>query len=94
MSQQQDAQSSNQEGRIQLALSQSAIPILRYMHMPIKVSVELPTNHVASYPASRTDYPPPRIAVVMQSHYVNGYLHLLSLTSCYKVNRNANKRAR
>jgi hypothetical protein len=40
---------------------------LRYMHMPIKGSVELSTNHVALYPASRTKYPPPRDAVVIQS---------------------------
>jgi hypothetical protein len=38
--------------------------------------MQLPANYVASYPASRTEYPPLRVAIVMQSNHANRYLHL------------------
>jgi hypothetical protein len=49
---------------------------LRYMTMAIEGSMSLSANHVASYPASRTKYPHPRVAIVMQFNHANCHLYL------------------
>jgi hypothetical protein len=38
--------------------------------------MQVPANYVASYSASRTEYPLLRFAIVMQSNHANRYLHL------------------
>jgi hypothetical protein len=46
------------------------------MTMAIEGSMSLSANHVASYPASRTKYPHPQVAIVMQFNHANCHLHL------------------